>query len=148
MSGLLDPKWLPTTELLVGLIVSPKNGSVETTTPPETGVGPEGTLPERWLAVTSMPLAPRSAMPIPEKFLSNFAARHERVLFSTVLPFTSKSPTGSDGKASKNMPTQLLRIVFPAMEPPLVLATYMPNGPPEMLLPTTFAFAGFAPKMV
>ena len=44
----------------------PKNGSVETTTPPETGVGPEGMLPERWLPVTSMPLVPRSAMPIPE----------------------------------------------------------------------------------
>ena len=95
MSGLLRPKWLPMTELFLGFVVPRKNGSVETTTPPETGVGPEGTLPERWLAVTSMPLAPRSAMPIPEKFLSNCAARHERVLFLTVLPFTSKPPTGS-----------------------------------------------------
>src|SRR5829696_4384093 len=94
MSGLLRPKWLPITELLVGFVVPPKNGSVETTTPPETAVGPEGTLPERWLPVSSMPLAPRSAIPIPEKFLSNCAARHERVLFSTVLPFTSKSSTG------------------------------------------------------
>src|SRR5918998_6285598 len=117
MSGLLDPKWLPTTELLVGLIVSPKNGSVETTTPPETVVGPEGTLPERWLPVSSMSLAPRSAIPIPEKFLSNCAARHERVLFSTVLAFTSNSPTGCDGKASKNMPAQLSWIVLPAKEP-------------------------------
>ena len=118
MSGLLWPKWLPMTELFLGFVVPPKNGSVETTTPPETGVGPEGTLPEIWLPVTSMPLAPRSAMPIPEKFLSNCAARHERVLFSTVLPFTSKSPTGCDGKASKNMPAQLSWIVFPAKEPP------------------------------
>src|ERR687893_607002 len=121
MSGLLRPKWLPITELFMGLIVPPKNGSVETTTPPETAVGPEGTLPERWLAVTSMPLAPRSAMPIPEKFLSNCAPRHERVLSSTVLAFTSKPPTGCDGKASKNMLAQLSRIVFPAIKPPLVL---------------------------
>ena len=53
----------------MGFVDPPKNGSVETTTPPETRVGPEGTLPERWLPVTSMPLAPRSAIPIPEKFL-------------------------------------------------------------------------------
>src|SRR5919112_4031714 len=145
MSGLLRPKWLPMTELLVGLIVPPKNGSVETTTPPETGVGPEGTLPERWLAVSSMSLAPRSAMPIPEKFLSNCAPRHERVLSLTVLPFTSKSPTGCDGLDSKNMPAQLLWIVFPAMEPRLVSATYMPHGLPERSLPTTFAFAGCVP---
>src|SRR5918997_837010 len=99
MSGLLRPKWLPVTELFLGLIVPPKNGSVETTTPPETAVGPEGTLPERWLATTSMPLAPRSAIPIPEKLMPNCAARHERVLSSTVLPFTSKPPTGRDSKA-------------------------------------------------
>ena len=73
MSGLLWPKWLPMTELFMGFVVPMPKGSVETTTPLETGVGPEGTLPERWLAVTSMPLAPRSAMPIPEKFLSNCA---------------------------------------------------------------------------
>src|ERR671916_1168622 len=146
MSGLLDPKWLPTTELLVGLIVSPKNGSVETTTPPETGVGPEGTLPERWLAATSMSLAPRSAMPIPEKFLSNCAPRHERVLFLTVLAFTSKSPTGCDGLDSKNMPAQLSWIVFPAMEPRLVSPKYRPHAPPEMLLPTTFKSADFWPN--
>ena len=59
----------------------------------------------------------------PREFLSNFAARHERVLFSTVLPFTSKPPTcSSNWSASKNMPAQLLWIVFPAMEPPLVVA--------------------------
>src|SRR5215216_5562173 len=121
MSGLLRPKWLATIELFLGFVVPPPNGSVETTTPPETAVGPEGTLAERWLAVTSMPLAPRSAMPIPEKFLSNFAARHERVLSSIVLPFTSNSPTGSALKASKPMPAQLSWIVFPAKEPPLVL---------------------------
>src|SRR5215204_431397 len=83
----------------------------------------------------------RSAMPIPEKFLTNCGARHERVLFSTVLPFTSKSPTGSDSKASKNMPAQLSWIVFPVKEPPWASSTKMPHGPPEMLLPTTFAFA-------
>src|SRR5919112_3686164 len=88
MSGLLRPKSLATTELFLGLIVPPKYGSVETTTPPETAVGPEGTLPERWLAVTSMLLAPRSAMPIPEKFLSKSELRHERVLSVTVLPVT------------------------------------------------------------
>src|SRR5687768_13453262 len=86
MSGLLRPKSLPMTVLLVGLIVPPKNGSVETTTPPETALGPEGMLPERWLAVTSMSLAPRSAIPIPEKFLPNSygglncAVRHDCVL--------------------------------------------------------------------
>ena len=53
-------------------------------------------------------------MPIPEKFLSNCAARHERVLSSIVLAFTSKSPTGSALKASKPMPAQLSWIVFPA----------------------------------
>src|SRR5215217_8291401 len=142
------------TELFMGFGAPSTYGSTATTTPPEIRVGPEGTLSERWLPVTSMSLAPRSAIPIPEKFLpnsnggSNCAARHERVLFSTVLPFTSKSPTGVDGKASKNMPAQLSWIVFPAMEPRLVSATYMPHGPPEMLLPTTFAFAGFGPKMV
>src|SRR5215218_4730762 len=141
------------TELFLGFGAPPTYGSTATTTPPEIRVGPEGTLPERWLPVTSMSLAPRSAIPIPEKFLpnsnggSNCAARHERVLFSTVLPFTSSSPTGVDGKASKNMPAQLSWIVFPAKEPRLVSATYMPHGPPEMLLPTTFAFTGFGPAM-
>src|ERR671912_1393339 len=141
MSGLLRPKWLPVTVLFLGLIVSLENGSVATTTPPETGVGPEGTLPERWLPVTSMSLAPRSAIPIPENFLPNFGPRHERVLSSTVLPFTSEPLTGppSNPVASKNMPAQLLRIVFPAIKPPLVLSTYMPHGPPEMSLPTTLA---------
>ena len=44
--------------------------------------------------------------------------RHERVLFSTVLPFTSKPLTGSlDPLASKNMPAQLSWIVFPAKKP-------------------------------
>src|ERR671910_787683 len=140
MSGLLRPKWLPITELLVGFgpLLS-SYGFVETTTPPETGVGPEGTLPERWLPLTSMPFVLKSAMPIPEKFLSNFAARHERVLFSTVLAFTSKPPTGSDGEASKNMPAQLLRIVFPAKEPPWASWRKMPHAPPEMRLPTTLA---------
>src|SRR5215218_7472414 len=129
MSGLLRPNVLPMTELLVGFVVPPPNGSVETTTPPETGVGPEGTLPEIWLPVSSMSLAPRSAIPIPEKFRpnsyggSNCAARHERVLFSTVLPFTSNSPTGVDGNASKNMPAQLSWTVFPAKEPRLVSTT-------------------------
>src|SRR5215217_3687270 len=153
MSGLLRPKWLPITELFMGFGCSfLKYGSVETTTPPEIRVGPEGTLPERWLPVTSMPLAaPRSAMPTPETFLSNFAARHERVLSSTVLPLTSKPPTcSSNWSASKNMPAQLLRIVFPAMEPRLVTSpTYMPHAPPEMWLPTTLAslLARCGPKM-
>src|SRR5829696_2615693 len=152
MSGLLWPKWLPMTELFMGFGDLLLYGSVETTTPPEIRVGPEGTLPERWLPVTSMPLAaPRSAMPIPETFLSNFAARHERVLSSTVLPLTSKPPTCSlNWSASKNMPAQLLRIVFPAMEPRLVTSpTYMPHAPPEMLLPTTLAslLARSGPKM-
>src|ERR671914_2416750 len=138
MSGLLRPKWLPMTELFLGFVVPPKNGSVETTTPPETGVGPEGTLPERWLALTSISFVLKSAMPIPEKFLSNFAARHERVLFSTVLPLTSKPTTGSSNpKTSKNMPAQLLRIVFPVKEPPLARWRRMPHAPPEMRLPTT-----------
>src|SRR5215217_6941165 len=145
MSGLLRPNVLPTTELFLGFVVSPKKGFVDTTTPPETGVGPEGTLPERWLPLTSMPLAPRSAIPIPEKFLSNCAARHERVLCVTVLPFTPKPPTGSALKASKNMPAQLSWTLFPAIKPPLVLATYMPHAPPEMLLPTTFVSWDFWP---
>src|ERR671920_1734317 len=152
MSGLLWPKWLPVTELFMGFGDPLLYGSVETTTPPEIRVGPEGTLPERWLPVSSMPLAaPRSAMPIPETFLSNFPARHERVLSSTVLPLTSKPTTSSSNPlASKNMPAQLLRIVFPAMEPPLVTSpTYMPQAPPEMLLPTTLAslLARSGPKM-
>src|SRR5829696_1995521 len=141
MSGLLRPKWLPITELFMGFGSPLRYGFTATTTPPEIRVGPEGTLPERWLALTSMSLAPRSAIPIPEKFLSNCAARHERVLFLTVLPFTSKPLTGpfSNPLASKNMPAQLSWIVFPAIKPPLVLATYMPYAPPEMLLPTTLA---------
>src|SRR5829696_3338159 len=153
MSGLLWPKWLPITELFMGFGCSfLKYGSVETTTPPEIRVGPEGTLPERWLPVSSMPLAaPRSAMPTPETFLSNFAARHERVLSSTVLPLTSKPTTcSSNWSASKNMPAQLSWIVFPAMEPRLVTSpTYMPHAPPEMLLPTTLAslLARSGPKM-
>src|ERR687894_129998 len=100
MSGLLWPKWLPVTELLVGFGPLLSYGSVETTTPPEIRVGPEGTLPERWLPVSSMPLAPRSAIPIPENFLPNFGPWHERVLFLTVLPLTPKPPTGWDLKAS------------------------------------------------
>src|SRR5215218_6276189 len=152
MSGLLRPKWLPITELFLGFAVTPKYGLVETTTPPEIRVGPEGTLPERWLAVTSMPLAPRSAMPIPENasLPCSRPAGHFLVLFSTVLAFTSKSPTGWDGKASKNMPAQLSWIVFPAKEPRWALATQMPHGPPEMRLPTTLAslLARPGPKMV
>src|SRR5215204_6215780 len=152
MSGLLRPNVLPVTELLVGFGDLLAYGSLETTTPPEIRVGPEGTLPERWLPVSSIPLAaPRSAMPTPETFLSNFAARHERVLSSTVLPLTSKPTTcSSNWSASKNMPAQLLRIVFPAMEPRLVTSpTYMPHAPPEMLLPTTLAslLARSGPKM-
>src|SRR5215217_1885326 len=151
MSGLLRPNVLPVTELFRGFADPPKYGFVETTTPPEIRVGPEGMLPERWLAVTSMSLAPRSAMPIPEKFLSNCAARHERVLFSTVLPFTSMPLTGPfvNPLASMNMPAQLSWIVFPAIKPPLVLATYMPHAPPEMWLPTTLASlsARSGPKM-
>src|SRR5215208_1188905 len=47
------------------------------------------------------------------------------------------------------MPAQLSWIVFPAIKPPLVLATYMPHAPPEMLLPTTLAslLARSGPKM-
>src|SRR5919112_1614133 len=151
MSGLLRPKWLAITELLVGFGPLPSSyGLVETTTPPETGVGPEGTLPERWLALTSISFVLKSAMPIPEKFLSNFAARHERVLFSTVLPFTSKPTTGSSNpNDSKNMPAQLLRIVFPAKVPPLASWRRMPHAPPEMRLPTTLPalLARSGPKM-
>src|SRR5215207_6838052 len=151
MSGLLRPKWLPITELFMGFGSPLRYGFTATTTPPEIRVGPEGTLPERWLPVTSMSLAPRSAMPIPEKFLSNCAARHERVLFSTVLAFTSMPLTGPflNPLASMNMPAQLSWIVFAAIKPPLVLATYMPHAPPEMLLPTTLASlsARSGPKM-
>src|SRR5215203_1475580 len=152
MSGLLWPKWLPVTELLVGFGPLPSSyGLSATTTPPETGVGPEGMLPERWLPVTSMSFVLKSAMPIPEKFLSNCAARHERVLFSTVLAFTSMPLTGPflNPLASMNMPAQLSWIVFAAIKPPLVLATYMPHAPPEMLLPTTLASlsARSGPKM-
>src|SRR5687768_8510987 len=96
-----------------------------------------------------MSLAPRSAIPIPEKFVPNCAARHERELFTTVLPFTSNSPPGVDGKASKNMPAQLSCTWFPAKEPPCAPSTKMPHGPPEMLLPTTLAslLARSGPKM-
>src|SRR5215208_5303463 len=152
MSGLLWPKWLPITELFRGCADPSPNGLVETTTPPETGVGPEGTLPERWLAVTSMPLAPRSAMPIPENATlpSSIPVGHFLVLFSTVLAFTSKPPTGWPGKASKNMPAQLSWIVFPAKEPWWAPPTQMPHGPREMRLPTTLAslLAPSGPKMV
>src|SRR5829696_4458210 len=149
MSGLLRPNVLPVTELFRGFADPPPNGLVETTTPPETGVGPEGMLPERWLAVTSMPLAPRSAMPIPENAAlpGSIPVGHFLVLFSTWLPFTSNSPTGWEWKASKNMPAQLSWIVFPAKEPRWVLVMKIPHGPPEMLLPTTFAFTGFGPSM-
>src|SRR5919112_685395 len=153
MSGLLRPKWLPITELLVGFgALLSTYGLSATTTPPETGVGPEGMLPERWLAVTSMPLAPRSAMPIPENAAlpSSIPVGHFLVLFSTVLAFTSKPPTGWPGKASKNMPAQLSWIVFPAKEPRWATATQMPHGPPETRLPTTLAslLARSGPKMV
>src|SRR5215212_4181628 len=48
-----------------------------------------------------------------------------------------------------NMPAQLSWIVFPAIKPPLELATYMPHAPREMLLPTTLAslLARSGPKM-
>ena len=65
MSGLLRPKWLPITELFMGFVVPPSSGSTPTTTPPETTLGPEGTLPERWLALTSMPFVPKSPIPTP-----------------------------------------------------------------------------------
>src|SRR5215213_6978214 len=153
MSGLLRPKWLPITELFRSFADPPKNGSVETTTPPEKAVGPEGTLPERWLAVTSMSVVPKSPMPIPETFgwpLSNPPPRHERVLFSTVLAFTSKPLTGSlDPLASKNMPAQLWWIVFPAKKPRRASATYMSALPPEFSLFTTLAtfLSRSSPKM-
>src|SRR5215203_1376483 len=150
MSGLLRPNLLPVTELLVGFgpLLLSSYGLSATTTPPETGVGPEGTLPERWLPLTSMSVVPRSAIPIPEKFLSHCAARHERVLFSTLLPFTSKPLTGTlNPSVSKNMPAQLSWTLFPAKTPRWVSVMKMPHGPPEMLLPTTFAFTGFGPSM-
>src|SRR5215217_4271286 len=151
MSGLLRPNVLPVTELFFGFADPSPNGLVETTTPPETGVGPEGTLPERWLPLTSMPLAPRSAMPIPENAAlpSSIPVGHFLVLFSTLLAFTSKPPTGWPGKASKNMPAQLSWIVFAAMEPWWAPPTQMPHGPREMRLPTTLAslLAPSGPKM-
>src|SRR5919107_5124756 len=152
MSGLLRPNVLPVTELFRGFADPSPNGLVETTTPPETGVGPEGMLPERWLPLTSMPLAPRSAMPSPENaFLpSSIPVGHFLVLFSTVLAFTSKPPTVWPGKASKNMPAQLSWIVFPEKEPWWAPLTQVPHGPPETWLPTTLAsfLAPFGPKMV
>ena len=47
MSGLLWPRRLPVTELFRGFTDPPKNGLVETMTPPETGVGPEGTFAQK-----------------------------------------------------------------------------------------------------
>src|SRR5215213_1627966 len=127
------------TELLLGFGAPSPYGSTATTTPPEIRVGPEGTLPEMWLAFTSMPLAPRSAIPIPEKFLPKYWSPHERVLSATVLPETSKPPTGSALKASKNMPAQLSCIWFPVKEPPWEPSTKMPHAPPEIWLPTILA---------
>ena len=145
MSGLLLPKLLPTTELSLGLIVSPKNGSVETTTPPETAVGPEGTLPERWLPVTSMSLAPRSAMPIPEKFLSNCAARHELSIVLDRVGFHLEVAYGLRRESFEEHAGAVVVDRVSGDGAPLVSATYMPNAAPEMLLPTTFAFADFWP---
>src|SRR5215203_4079104 len=143
MSGLLRPKWLPITELLVGFVVPP-SGSTPTTTPPETrlgaeALGPEGTLPERWLAVTSMPLAPKRPIPIPE--IAGGGAAHESVLSLTVLPFTSKLPTDPAKSASKTMPAQLSWASFATKEPRWAPATKIPKSLPERSLPTTFAFA-------
>src|SRR5829696_4812930 len=148
MSGLLRPKWLPMTELLVGFVVPPKSGSTPTTTPPETAVGPEGTLPERWLPVTSMPLAPKSPIPIPENASLSWMAGHFLVLFSTWLPFTSKLPTDPAKSASKTTPAQLLWASFAAKEPRWAPATKIPNSLPERSLPRTFAFARCVPKKI
>src|SRR5215208_6369521 len=148
MSGLLRPKWLPMTELLVGFVVPPKSGSTPTTTPPETAVGPEGTLLERWLAVTSMPLAPKSPIPIPENASLPCSAGHFLVLFSTWLPFTSKLPTDPAKSAWKTTPAQLLWASFAAKEPRWAPATKIPNSLPERSLPRTFAFARCVPKKI
>src|SRR5215208_2606177 len=138
MSGLLRPKWLAITELFLGFVVPP-NGLVETTTPPETTVGPGGTLPERWLPVTSMPLAPKRPIPIPE--IAGGGAAHESVLSLTVLPFTAKLPTDPAKSASKTMPAQLSWTVFATKEPRWAPETKIPKSLPERSLPTTFAFA-------
>src|SRR5215208_6080396 len=89
MSGLLRPKLLATIELFLGFVVPPKSGSTPTTTPPETAVGPEGTWPERRLALTSMPLAPKSPIPIPEYADSPCEAGHFLVLSVTLFATTS-----------------------------------------------------------
>src|SRR5215208_4229385 len=151
MSGLLRPKWLATIELFVGFVVPPKSGSTPTTTPPETAVGPEGTLPERWLTVTSMPLAPKSPIPIPENASlpeGPCSAGHFLVLFSTWLPFTSKLPTDPAKSAWKTTPAQLLWASFAAKAPRWAPATKIPNSLPERSLPRTFAFARCVPKKI
>ena len=82
-------------------------------------MGPEGTLPERWLPVTSMPLAPRSAMPIPEKFTVELrGSTRARIVLDRVAFHLEATYGFVDPKASKNMPAQLSWIVFPAKEPP------------------------------
>src|SRR3712207_2907686 len=88
MSGLLRPKLLATTELSLGFVVPPKSGSTPTTTPPETAVGPEGTLPERWLPLTSIPLAPKRPIPIPENAGVSWKAGHFLVLSVTLFATT------------------------------------------------------------
>ena len=139
MSGLLGPKWLPITELFMGFGCS-FEVRVRRDYDRDRG-GARGDVAREVVArKLHATRRARSAMPIPEAFLSNFAARHERVLSSTVLLTSKPTTCSSNWSASKNMPAQLLRIVFAAMEPPLVTSpTYMPHAPPEMLLPMTLA---------
>lgn len=138
MSGLLRPKSLATTELLLGAV--PPNPRT-TTTPPEKSVGPVGTLPEMWLPVTSTPRAPKSEMPTPEIGGDSTDSGHDRVLSRTWLALTPKLPEGPGASTRNNTPRGLLWTWFPAMVHPRASRTKMPNRLPYVLLPTTFAFA-------
>src|ERR687889_1643627 len=86
MSGLFRRIVLPVMVLLVGGV--PLKPLV-TTTPPEKPVGPDGTLWTMWLLLISIPLAPSSAIPIPESGGASSNGREQRRLVPTLFPLTS-----------------------------------------------------------
>src|SRR5215213_5475680 len=112
-----------------------------TTTPPERPVGPDGMLWTMLLPSISMPLAPSSAIPIPESGGAPSKAGHARVLFTTLLPRTSNTPAGPGSSARNIIPTQLLWTWLPAILPWRALRTKMPKKLSWVSLATTVASA-------
>src|SRR5215216_327788 len=138
MSGLLWPKRLPVTELFRGFTDPPKNGLVETMTPPETGVGPEGAAPEmllptnvvRELVTTPMPGASFSGSVSGLPVTWFFAIVVLTLALATIAPTTLPMRRFPTTVALRAPLTAITNAPFPAILKPRIVN-------PETLTPLT-----------